>query len=75
MADAGICPLMHLKDVGVQVKPCCAALCLSVTTARFADTTVDGYKCSRLTSYFYGDPLKTRLAKFSNADLEKQFAI
>lgn len=66
---------MHLKDVGVQIALCCAALCLSVATAHSADMTVNGYKCSRLTSYCYGEPLKTRLAKFSNADLEKQFAI
>ena len=66
---------MHPKDVGVQIALCCAALCLLVSTARSADAIVDGYKCSRLTSYFYGEPLKTRLAKFSDADLEKQFAI
>ena len=54
---------------------CCVASCLLITTAHSADMTVNGYKCSRLTSYFYGEPLKTRLAKFSSADLEKQFAI
>ena len=43
---------MHLKDVGVQIALCCTALCLLVATARSADMTVNGYKCSRLTSYF-----------------------
>lgn len=53
----------------------CAALCLLITTAHSADMSVSGYKCLRLTSYFYGEPLKARLAQFSDADLEKQFAI
>lgn len=54
---------------------CCTPLCLSITTARSAEISVNGHKCSRLTSYFYGEPLRIRLAQFSEADLEKQFAI
>lgn len=51
------------------------ALCVLLTTACAADTMVGKYKCSQLTSYFYGEPLKARVAQFADADLEKQFAI
>ncbi len=36
---------------------------------------VGQYECSRLTEYFYGEPVKVRITQFSAADLDKQYAI
>jgi hypothetical protein len=40
-----------------------------------ADRLVGEYRCSSLTSYFYGESMQTRIARFAVADLEKQYAI
>jgi hypothetical protein len=52
-----------------------ALLILCVTDCSAADLHVGTYKCSQLTEYFYGKPLKARLAQFADADLDKQYAI
>ena len=40
-----------------------------------AEITVGKYRCSSLTSYFYGDSMKVRVARFAAADVEKRYAI
>jgi hypothetical protein len=48
---------------------------LSVTGCSAANMRVGEYKCSQLTEYFYGEPLKVRISQFVATDLEKQYAI
>jgi hypothetical protein len=52
-----------------------AAGVFDVLVCSAADVSVGEYRCSSLTSYFYGDPMKVRMARFAAADLEKQYAI
>jgi hypothetical protein len=66
-------PIVKIEFVGTVSLGALWVLSASDCSAR--DMNVGTYRCSQLTGYFYGDPLKARMARFSEAPLDKQYAI
>jgi hypothetical protein len=66
---------MHTVRAKLKAAVTGALSVLSAAGCSASNPQVGEYTCSQLTEYFYGKPLKERVAQFVAADLEKQYAI